>query len=37
VRVSGRMRLVVDVEDAGVDREWCLDVTSGRRGVQSNG
>jgi len=31
------MRLVVDVEDAGVDREWRPDVTSGRRRVQSNG
>ena len=31
---GGRRR---DVEDAGVDREWRPDVTSGRRRVQSNG
>jgi len=31
---GGRRR---DVEDAGVDREWCPDVTSGRRRVQGNG
>ena len=31
------MRLVVDVEDAGVDGEWRPDVTSGRRRLQSNG
>ena len=28
------MRLVVDVEDAGVDRKWRPDVTSGRRHLQ---
>jgi len=31
---GGRRR---DVEDAGLDREWRPDVTSGRRRVHSNG
>jgi len=31
---GGRRR---DVQDAGVDREWRLDMTSGRRRVPSNG
>jgi len=31
---GGRRR---DVADAGVDREWRPDVTSGRRLIQSNG
>ena len=31
---DGRRR---DIEDAGVDREWRPDVTSGRCRVQSNG
>jgi len=31
---GGRRR---DVKDAGVDREWRLDVMSGRHRVQSNG
>jgi len=31
---GGRRR---DVEDAGVDREWRPNVTSGRRCFQSNG
>jgi len=33
--LGGRCRR--GVEDAGVDREWRPDVTSGRRRVQSNG
>jgi len=31
---GGRRR---DVEDVGVDEEWCPDVTSGRRRVLNNG